>query len=291
MARHSFAKGKTQAERAIVEMAATGIKLNLGTERNTKQSLAQFADWLKQERRGDLRHCDRQAAIDYLEQRAEQVQQKSLDIDRQSIDKLMAHQGEVEPLPKVRSEHDQVLRGRAYTPEQVKLLLASQRLPHALTTELAHRCGIRGHEAFSLSRTEDRSTRRSWRDDLFTGREGELYSVKGKGGLIRWVCVPHDLAERIEARRLEAPRVVTDRGIHYLQHYAIGGGQSWSQSVSTAAARQLGWSSGGHGLRHSYAQERLNELQAAGYAFQDAKAVVSQEMGHFRPSIVECYLR
>ncbi|MBJ6752700.1 site-specific integrase [Geomonas anaerohicana] len=293
VAGHSFAKGKTQAKRMIVEWAAAGIRLNVGTERNAKQSLSLFADWLSSERRGDLRTCERQAAIEYLEQRAEIIQQKALDQDRQSLDRLMVYRGGQESLPRIQSERDRILKGRAYTAEQARLIAAGQRSFHATTTELSFRCSIRAHEAYTLMRADEmaRSDRRSWRNDLFSGRDGVLYTVTGKGGLSRWICVPHDLAARLEERRLETPRQVTDRGVRYLQHYDIGAGQAWSQSVSSAARRQLGWSNGAHGLRHSYAQERVKELQASGYGYRDAKEICSMELGHFRSSVVEWYLR
>ena len=61
-------------------------------------------------------------------------------------------------------------------------------------------------------------------------------------------------------------------------------------SVSAASERALGWSTGAHGLRHSYAQERMAELQAS-LSRDAALTTVSQEMGHFRPEITETYLR
>ena len=108
---------------------------------------------------------------------------------------------------------------------------------------------------------------------------------------MREVCVPEDLAGRLEAVRLEAPQRVTDRGIHYQQHYRIGGGQAWSQSFSDASRTVLGWSTGAHGLRHGYAQRRMDELQAHGHCYSDAREIVSQELGHFREDITEVYLR
>ena len=35
----------------------------------------------------------------------------------------------------------------------------------------------------------------------------------------------------------------------------------------------------------------MSTLQGMGYEYRDAMEVVSQEMGHFRPDITECYLR
>ncbi|MFM5075667.1 site-specific integrase, partial [Aeromonas hydrophila] len=121
-------------------------------------------------------------------------------------------------------------------------------------------------------------------------RDGVIYTVHGKGGLVREVLVPHALAERLEAVHLDAPQAITDRGIYYQSHYDTGGGQRWSNSVSAASERVLGWSTGAHGLRHSYAQERMAELQAS-LSRDAALTTVSQEMGHFRPEITETYLR
>lgn len=127
-------------------------------------------------------------------------------------------------------------------------------------------------------------------DSKWQGRDGVIYTVQGKGGLVREILVPHDLAARLEATRRDEPVRITDRGIYYQSHYDIGGGQRWSNSVSAASERVLGWSTGAHGLRHTYAQERMNELQ---YTLSRDRALetVSQEMGHFRPAITETYLR
>jgi integrase len=109
--------------------------------------------------------------------------------------------------------------------------------------------------------------------------------------LVREVVLPGELAARLEERRLDTPKTVTDRGIRYESRYDIGGGQRWSNSFSAAANRTLGWSEGAHGVRHSYAQERMQELQNQAVPYDKALETVSQEMGHFRPEITEVYLR
>ena len=101
---------------------------------------------------------------------------------------------------------------------------------------------------------------------------------------------PPPLAERLEDRRLNQPVQITDRGVNYTSHYDINGGNRWSSSFTTASNRALNWSTGAHGLRHSYAQERMSELQK-NMTYEKALEVVSQEMGHFRPDITEVYLR
>ena len=43
------------------------------------------------------------------------------------------------------------------------------------------------------------------------GREGSIYTVKGKGGLIRDVLIPNALATQLEQRRLAQPITVRNR--------------------------------------------------------------------------------
>ena len=128
-------------------------------------------------------------------------------------------------------------------------------------------------------------------DSKFRCRDGEIYPDQGKGGLVREVLIPRELAARLEEHRRDEPVRITDRGVHYQSAYDINGGNRWSSSVTNAAERVLGWSTGAHGLRHSYAQERMYELQHNGLRRDEALETVSQEMGHFRPEITETYLR
>ncbi len=45
-----------------------------------------------------------------------------------------------------------------------------------------------------------------------------------------------------------------------------------------------------HGLRYSYAQERMETLQEAGYSWNEAASMVSEELGHSREEIIHTYL-
>ena len=103
--------------------------------------------------------------------------------------------------------------------------------------------------------------------------------------------IPNDLAERLEARRLDTPQQVRDRGINYERSYDIAGGKKWSESFSKASKEVLGFSNGGHGLRHSYAQERESELQQRGYSLEEARGIVSQEISHFSSETLRSYER
>jgi len=175
---------------------------------------------------------------------------------------------------------------------QVQLIAQAQTPRHALATEIAYQAGLRAHELLTLRPlTERPPDLRPALSSKWVGRDSVSYTVAGKGGLIREVRLPANLAQQLEQQRLPESCQITDRGIHYRQHYALAGGQRWSNSFSAASKRILGWSAGAHGLRHSYAQERLHELQRTGLRQEQALETVSQEMGHFRADITLVYLR
>ncbi|HBT0298366.1 TPA: site-specific integrase, partial [Klebsiella pneumoniae] len=260
--------------------------------------LTRVAEWMKDNRinHGDLRTLTPAQAITYLEQRGEQVGQKTLDMERQAIQAMMIHVTQTLPagehLPVVKSEQAQILSSRAYSPDQVALIAAAQQPANALATAIALAAGLRAHELLTLAPRQERAPDpRPAADSKFAGREGVIYTVQGKGGLVREVLIPSPLAERLEHVRLASPVRVTDRGVFYQSQYAIGGGQRWSNAFSAASMRTLGWSRGAHGVRHSYAQQRMQELQKLGLVRDMALRTVSQEMGHFRPEITETYLR
>lgn len=296
----SFRSPASQAAHAVRALAAHGQPRHghagdgkihsLGTERNYEQALKGVAEFIQARKLGDLRGLTRETAVAYLEARSQEVGQKTLDLDRQAMQAVLGGG----KLPVVKSELGQILASRAYTPAQTRLVADAQSPRHRLATLVAADAGLRAHELLTLRPAAERpaAAHRTFREDRFAGRgDVAVYTVKGKGGLCREVALDRALAKRLEAARLPAPRDVYDRGIHHEQHYDIGGGKQWTDSFSKAALRQLGWSQGAHGLRHSYAQARMDALQGAGRSYGDALAVVSQEMGHFRPEITEVYLR
>ena len=225
-----------------------------------------------------------------------EIGQKTLDMERQAIQSMLTHvTGKLEEgkrLPVTKSEYEQALSSRAYTTEQVKLVSDSQRDRNSLSTQIAYAAGLRAHELYTLSPvSEKQADERDALNSKFQGREGVIYTVTGKGGLTREVLISNELAKRLEERRLEIPLKSTDRGVYYEQKYDIGAGHKWSSSYTQASNRALGWSAGAHGVRHSYAKERMNELRNIGYFRDTALETVSQELGHFRPEITEVYLR
>ena len=293
-----FRAPKAQAEHAVARKLALGTGRHdhrndgrihsLGTARGYGQALKGFADYLREHRLGDLPSATDQEARQYLAERSHQVGQKTLDLDRQAIQMHLGLRLEV-----VRSDRESALSTRSYTPAQVARIASAQSEANGLATRLAYHAGLRAHELLTLRPAGERSAsgHRQWSADRFAGREGVRYTVVGKGGLVREVLLTRELAAAVEARRLEEPRLVVDRGVQYVQCYTIGGGRSWSQSFSSASRRELGFSNGGHGLRHSYVQERMDELQRRGMAYEQARATVAQEVGHFAGETTEAYLR
>jgi len=284
---------------------------SVGTVRNYEQRLVRITAYLQEHRLGSLREMTPDRAISYLQQRATTVGQKTLDMERQALQAMMQHvthqlllgrsleviksSATTRTSPKRHPTLGRRLadQTRAYNREQMTLI-ASRQAPHnSLATEIAYAAGLRAHELLSLRRTHRREPdERPAHKMKFAGiREATVsYTVNGKGGLVREVRIPIPLAQRLERCRLATPRVVKDRGINYQQFYGIGGGQPWSKSVSAASKEVLGWSNGAHGLRHTYAQERMASLQHH-LTRKQALEVVSQELGHFRPEITEVYLR
>lgn len=193
----------------------------------------------------------------------------------------------------VKSDLKTHLSTRSYTRIQVERIATAQAEHNSLATQLAYIAGLRAHELLTLQPATERqaSTHREWSAGRFSGRAGQRYTVAGKGGLVREVLLPHQLAAYLEAKRLADPQPVIDRGVQYTQLYNIGGGRAWSQSFTSASKRELGFSNGGHGLRHSYAQERMEELQRSGMHYDAAKATLAQELGHFDKETTEAYLR
>jgi len=298
----SFAKAGNQAAKAVSRSNAIGTSRHgsqdraihsLGTARSYEHALTRVAEWDHAHGGTGLLDMTDDRAQAYLAERAEQVAQPTIDQERQALEQLP----QVSGLERV---HSAIERGglahesRAYTYSQIQAIASAQTERHALATEIAADAGLRAHELYTLRPASERtaSDHREWRDDRHTGRSDvAIYTVEGKGGLVREVGISRDLADRLEDRRYEQAREVSDRGIRYESHYDIGGGVSWSASFSRASDRELGYSTGAHGVRHEYAQERVETLQAAGYSYDDALGVVAEEMGHFRSDITETYLR
>lgn len=305
----SFRSGKEQARHAAEQLAAHGTARHthrddgtvkaIGSERVLKNDLKCAAEWLAARDPGaNLATMTRDQATDYLQHRAEAVRQSQLDSDRQSLDKMLAARdgNEYQKLQRVKSELPAQRHNKHYSQEQTALVAAHQRKEaNRLSTMIVAATGIRSHELYTLRPVGGghAADHRAWRNDRFNGLgDGVRWLVTGKGGLVREVWLPAQLDAEVRKRELpESQRVrVTDRGVHYVPAYALAGGNAWSSSFTRASQRALGWSEGGHALRHTYVQQRMTTLTAdLGYDYESARLTLSQELGHFRPDLLSWY--
>lgn len=270
----------------------------MGTKNAYQSALTVFCDWIKDNKLGDIRGADMEMALKFLRYRQPRVSQKTLDLDRQALS-LLLHRLDGVPVRIERIESTCTCRRlpseekRAYT--RIQMLKIAHSLPYRsrLAVEIAYASGLRSKELLTLRKADERpeSNRRKWTEQRFKGRNGVRYTVKGKGGLAREVMVPYRLSDQLEKLRLDHPKWITDRKIHYQTQYAIPGGNKLSQQFSQKSKELLDWSGGLHGLRHSYVQNRMRELKRMKLSESDAKKIVSQEVGHFRTSILNDYLR
>lgn len=293
-----FSKPSSQA--ASVMKAVQGDQLkSVGTVRNYEAALTTVAKYVKEQRicSNGLRELTPKQAIIYLEQRSETVSQSTLNMERQAIQCMMQHvTNKLKPqqtLPVIKSELDQTLDSRAYTQEQISAITNRMTEKNSIATEICHKSGLRAHEIYTLRPiSEQPPSPREKHEKKFSGLDGLIYTVDGKGGLIREVKIPIELAKKLESYRFETPQKIVDRNINYVRAYNINGGQKLSSSFSDASTRILGFSHGLHGLRHTYAQNRLGELMRDKHLdYFNAREVISQELGHFRDDITEVYLR
>ena len=270
---------------------------SLGTARNYQQSLSMFYRWLQNRKLGDLSTATAGQAVDWLNKRSVQVSQKTLDLNRQAIQYLMTQTtGDRVKFDRIKSTYTTGRKlaeeARAYSGVQLEEVCARLSARSALSAKLCFAAGLRAHEVVTLRPIGEQppSTHREWSKELFKGREGALYTVVGKGGLRRAVLLPAQLADELEGRRIK-DRTVRDRGIRYVQRHDVNFGRNLTKAWSDASSKALGRSAGLHGLRHSYAKQRLYELQQLGYSRAERMSIVSQELGHFRTTETETYLR
>ncbi len=232
----------------------------------------------------------------YLEQRAELADTKStFNTDRGAVYAMLRNQGKLGEREQisVRYERDEIMNSRSYTHTQIDMIRDRMTPKNALCVEIAHETGVRAHELYTIDKLENQPTDIRPEHELkFQDKsDWERYSVNGKGGLIREVRLSPELARRLELHRLPTSVQVRDRAVFYDKKYDINGGKKFSNAFSAASKRTLGYSNGAHGIRHTYAKTELGRYQQRGVPFVDAKTIVSQELGHFRPDIVDAYLR
>ncbi|ENN6469973.1 site-specific integrase [Vibrio vulnificus] len=249
-----------------------------------------FTDnWLQQQ----LHQRKHTAAVQKLVQSAWDAAKEKIDLNKDSVQFLSPSRtsktrpGDSRPLKSI---------SRIYTNQQVMQIgLSFSNERTRLAVFLARDAGLRVSELITLRRVgegEGVSNQRDWRADRHLFRPDSVeYLVTGKGGLVRTVRISKPLAERLEALRLDSPEKVFDRKTSYTRYYDLTAGNHLSKAFTNASMKTIGRSYGAHGLRHSYAQSRLQLLMSKGYNRYAAMHIVSQEMGHMRMQITKVYMR
>ena len=281
----------TQAKNAIEKIKNDHL-LAQSTLNQYGQKLKLTAKWLDDNKLGNLGNITQEYALCYLKYRSESVSQKILNLDRNALQLLINRDLDI-----IKSEKTKVKAKRicAYTPVQLNMIMAHQNEKNALSTLIASETGLKAHELFTIQIAGQRpKSDKLWRDDLFTGMDGVIYTVvsgSGDKNLIREVILSHTTAYKLESTKLENPMYILDRGIKYTSFYNISGGNRWSSSFSRSSNDQLFWSSGTIALRYGYAQKRMNILPQHGYSFENCKEIVAQELGAFKTKMVETFLK
>ncbi len=228
-------------------------------------------------------------ANDFLIFRATQVCQKTLDRDRLILSRYFKNAFK-KFVSKVSSKEP---RGRAYPLSKLmKLMVLCDDPRLAISIELCHQAGLRATELNNISQPEDRpESARNWREDRFhLTNDKVLYTVHGKGGLVRSVTIPAELAQRLETFRRSEPVQIEDREIKHRSFYDIVSGKKFSSRFGRLSQNILGFSHGAHGLRYGYVQRRLLQLVISRIPFERARLIVANEIGHFSPANIRYYL-
>lgn len=244
-----------------------------------------------------LKHITPQMAQNYLNQcRDNGLSQKYLSSIKIALERVVFIKNNKQRLERVEANPKSYRtledRDRAYTNEQLHAILKHLSPQAQLSVLLAYNAGLRAEELLTLQRRDEAnpSTSRSWNKERFLGREvGTRYIVTGKNGLKREVMIENKLAKMLESLRYDSPKLIYDRKQPFMINYDVLGGKRFSDAFSKASKKALGWSHGAHGLRFSYAQRRIDD-ELIHLPYQDAKLIVSQELGHFREEITERYI-
>jgi integrase len=278
--------GVSRAELGDLNTAAIR---SIATENGYSSAIRQYHQWLDAYRLSPREVQTTGMLLEFLDEYRKRASQASVDHMRLALEKCYSVKlGHIEScLPKV-------VRGRAYHFSEIERILAHLTPRNQLSVLLCADAGLRAHECATLFPRQygEPSPHRNWRSERFAGRNDyEVFLVKGKGGLVREVAVSRPIADAIGQTRRPEPQTITDRGIHHPDcYFDLASGQALSGSFTDASQKALGWSLGLHGLRHSFAQERLKVLIRT-LGSQRALLVLSTELGHFRESIGFTYQR
>ena len=159
--------------------------------------------------------------------------------------------------------------------------LAIDRYDFILAMYLARYAGLRIHECF---RIDTATAERALRENAIT--------IKGKGGKVRTIPINEKIAIAMRKQLERTPRghkllvpdeMSTYRAINHLQFFII---KHREEVRDVDSDRPMTF----HGLRHTYAAEKYQELVDSGRSPLDAHFEVSRLLGHERPDVTNIYL-
>ena len=162
---------------------------------------------------------------------------------------------------------------RAYrSPERI--IGSIEDAKHRITAQSQLESGARIHE---ISLVKSRQLR-GISQERVTGEKCGRIEIQGKGGKIRELRVSQATYEKIsEIIKTEGDFSVDKNGYR----------EDLRNACESVGERYTG----SHGLRWTYAQDRMESLQARGMSYEQSLREVSQNLGHERPDITEHYLR
>ena len=174
---------------------------------------------------------------------------------------------------------------RTWTPPEFNRLLAAalaeDRYDYVLAFYLARYAGLRIHEC---CRIDTAIAEGALRESAIT--------IKGKGGKVRTVPINDAIAValREQLRRTERGHKLlvpddmpTHEAIYRIQKFLL---DHRKELRDKGDDRPLTF----HGLRHTYAAEKYQELVDSGMSELSAHLAVSQFLGHERPDVTDIYL-
>lgn len=153
---------------------------------------------------------------------------------------------------------------RAYAdPQAIVSALSDERLQLCASMQLDH--GLRIADATKI-------------DVKNLSAEGILTVPNSKNGQTLTIQLSPENAQKIRDLADDNGKINIQQSVYRsaLEKACISTGQTFS---------------GTHGLRHNYAQDRMNDLVDQGKDYHAALQIVSDEMGHHRPDITATYLR
>ncbi|MFT3742428.1 MAG: hypothetical protein QM752_07225 [Gammaproteobacteria bacterium] len=195
--------------------------------------------------------------------------------------------------------NDKPQNSRAYTSAQIIAIQQNLSKPVQLATQIILESGCRAQDFASLCLATERPIRNArlskLHADRFAGREDWVQvNFIGKGGHEYTSTISSETAKALVYYRMDIPCDFRERkqeNIVTKQYYNLPAGLQLSYLWSQASKSTLGFSRGLHGLRHTFAQWRVKEMQSLDMTWQKVLESVSQQMGHYRAEQISTYLR